>query len=197
MWQERQKAVLSERVISFCMPAARQNSGKKKSTQNARIFPARLTVVAGRTTITPASTALNTTRITMAMVGITSVDSDALLLKSSYKRDEILDLLGFQALSVSWHLAFSVADDPRELLIRLLLHVGGAQIPNLVRLAHAGFAFAIRSVAYRAFRFVQCVPTRLRTYRYRRNAQDCAKQKSRNPSARTISPPDHISSRNR
>src|SRR5580693_2728081 len=107
MWQERQNAVLSERVISFCMPAARQNSGRKTSTQNASIFPARLAVASGRTTIAHASTALNTTRTTMAMVGITPVDSDALLLQSPYKRHEILDLLRFQALAVSRHLAFA------------------------------------------------------------------------------------------
>src|SRR5580658_805760 len=110
-WQERQKAVLSERCISFAIPATRENSGRKKSTPNARIFPARLTVIAGRATRTPASTALNSTRTTMAMVGIDLKSDSSLLLQRTEKSDEILNLLRLQALAVSRHLAFAAADD--------------------------------------------------------------------------------------
>src|SRR5580693_235962 len=103
-WQERQNAVLSERCISFSMPATREKSGRKKNTPNPRIFPARLTVIAGRTTTTPASTALNSTRITIANVGIGPRTSYShLLFQSANVSDEILDLVRFQAFAVRRH----------------------------------------------------------------------------------------------
>src|SRR5271169_5331897 len=111
-WQERQNAVLSERCISFSMPSTREKSGRKKSTPNARIFPARLAVIAGRRTTTPASTALNSTRITMANVGISPTTSySRLLLQGANVRDEILDLICLQAFPVSRHFPFAIADD--------------------------------------------------------------------------------------
>src|SRR5580704_15285522 len=94
MWQERQNAVLLERSISFSMPAMREKSGRKKSTTNARIFPALLAVIAGRATRTPASAALNKTRITMAIVGMEPRNSAGFsLLQGADVADEFLDLL--------------------------------------------------------------------------------------------------------
>src|SRR5271169_1361728 len=96
IWQDRQNAVLLERSISLSMPATREKRGRKKSTPNARVFPARLAVIAGRTTTTPASTAVNRTRITTAIVGIGSAHSNSSsLLQSTNVGDEILDLVWF------------------------------------------------------------------------------------------------------
>src|SRR5580692_10801905 len=120
MWQERQNAVLSERCISFCIPATSEKSGRKKSTPNARIFPARLAVITGRTTTTPASTALNSTRITIANVGIGPRTSCSLLLfQSANVSDEILDLVRFQAFAIRRHLALAVADDSGDRIVSL------------------------------------------------------------------------------
>src|SRR4029077_19699790 len=115
IWQGRQNAVLLERSISLSIPARREKSGRKKSTPNARIFPARLTVIEGRTTRTPASTALNKTSITIAIVGIELRKSAPLsLLQGADVSDEVLDLLWFQAFAVRRHLGFAVADDSRD-----------------------------------------------------------------------------------
>src|SRR5580704_5127079 len=150
MWQERQNAVLSERCISFSMPATSEKSGRKKSTPNARIFPARLTVMAGRTTSTPASAALNRTRMTMAKVGISSNQSDTpLFLQGANVRNEILDLICFQAFAVSRHFAFATADDPGDRIVTLRLHIRGTEIANVVRFAHGGLAFSVRAMAAR------------------------------------------------
>src|ERR1700688_4659201 len=96
MWQDRQNAVLFERSISLSMPAMREKSGRKKSTPNARILPALLAVIAGRATTTPASTALNRMRITIAIVGIEPRNSAGFsLLQAANVSHEILDLICF------------------------------------------------------------------------------------------------------
>src|SRR5580658_10253963 len=95
MWQDKQNAVLFERSISLFIPATRAKSGRKKSTPNARILPALLAVIAGRATTTPASTALNRMRITIAIVGIEARNSAGCsLLQAANVSDEILDLIG-------------------------------------------------------------------------------------------------------
>src|SRR5580704_2210528 len=152
MWQERQNAVLSERCISFCIPATSEKSGRKKSTPNARIFPARLAVIAGRTTTMPASTALNSTRITMANVGMAPKKSASdSLLQSANVSDEILDLICFQAFCVCRHFPFPAADDSSDGIVTLSLHVRGTQITNVVRFADGGLAFPVRAMAARTF----------------------------------------------
>src|SRR5580704_8130831 len=141
MWHERQNAVLSERCISFSMPATMEKSGRKKSTPKARIFPARLTVIAGRTTKTPASAALNSTRITIANVGIGPKSSYSLLFfQGTNVGDEILDLVRFQAFAVRWHLALAVADDSGDHIVGLRLHICGTEIPDVIRFAHGSLA---------------------------------------------------------
>src|SRR5580692_8043633 len=195
MWQERQNAVLSERCISFCMPATRENSGRKKSTPNARIFPARVTVIAGRTTRTPASTALKRTRITMAMVGIELRKSACQsLLQGADVRDEILDLLWFQTFAISGHFAFAAADDSGEHIVTLPLHIGGTEIPDLVRFANGGFSFPVSAVTARAFCFVESVPAGLRLRRQRQNTKRPGKQKPQGSLAHTFHVSIHISS---
>src|SRR5580693_3779973 len=149
-WQERQNAGLAERCISFSTPATREKSGRKKNTPNARIFPARLTVIAGRTTTTPASTALNSTRTTMAMVGIDLKSDSSLLLQRADVSDQVLNLFRLQALAVSRHLAFAAADNSCERVVALRLHIRGTQIPNVVRFAHRGLALPVRPMASRA-----------------------------------------------
>src|SRR5580658_5929588 len=152
MWQDRQNAVLSERCISFSIPATREKSGRKKSTPNARIFPARLTVIAGRTTTTPASTALKTTRITMANVGMApKKSSSGSLLQRANVSDEILDLIRLKAFSIRRHFAFAVADDAGDRIVTLRLHLRGTEIPNVVRFADGGLALPVRAMAARAF----------------------------------------------
>src|SRR5580658_6713097 len=152
MWQERQKAVLSERCISFSIPATSEKSGRKKNTPNARIFPARLTVIAGRTTNMPASAALNRTRMTMAMVGIRpSQSGSASLLQGAKVSDEILDLVCFQAFAVSRHFAFASTDDSGDRIVTLCLHVRGTEVPNVIRFADGSLTLSVRAVTARAF----------------------------------------------
>src|SRR5580700_1598992 len=168
MWQERQKAVLSERCISFSMPATREKSGRKKSTPNARIFPARLTVIAGRTTITPARTALNRTRITMAMVGIEPAKSNgSSLLQAADVGHEILDLLRLQAFAVRRHFAFAAADDSGDGIVTLRLDIRGTEIPDLICFADRGFALSVGAMTARAFCFVESLPAGLSIHRQR------------------------------
>src|ERR1700721_1237017 len=163
MWQERQNAVLFERSISFSMPIASANTGRKNSTPNARIFPVRVAVAAGRATRAPTSAALNKTRITIAIVGIDPTRFRGFsLLQAAKERDEILNLFWLQAFAVSRHLPLAVADDSREFVVSLLLDVRGTQIPHLVCFSHRGFAFPVGAVTSHAFRLVQCFPAALR-----------------------------------
>src|SRR5579863_3005486 len=163
MWQERQNAVLFERSISFSMPIASANTGRKKSTPNARIFPVRVAVAAGRATRTPASAALNKTRITIAIVGIDPTSFRGFsLFQAAKERDEILNLFWLQAFAIGRHLPLTIADDSGEIFVTLLLHVRGTKIPHLVCLSYRSFAFPVGAVASHAFRLVQCFPAGLR-----------------------------------
>src|SRR5271170_5252646 len=161
------------------MPNASEKSGRKKSTPNARIFPARLTVIAGRTAITPASTALNRTRMTTAMVGIAPGKTDCvLLLQRANVTYEILDLLRLQT--------FAVPDNSGDRVIALPLHIGGAKIPDVVRLPHGRLAFPIGSVTPSAFCLIERLPAALRPHRrthesHRAQQRRCHRRRSGPP----------------
>src|ERR1700722_14404 len=194
MWQERQNVVLSERCNSFSMPATREKSGRKKSTPNARIFPARLMVIAGRTTTTPARTALNRTRITMATVGIELAKSNGFsLLQAADVSDEILDLLRLQAFAGRRHFAFAVTDDCGDLIVTLLLYILRTEIPDLVGLPDRGFTLSVGAMTGHAFPFIESLPAGLPPRRHRENTKRRAKQEAQDSLAHSLS--IHISSR--
>src|ERR1700733_7289997 len=143
VWHDKQKAVVFDRSISLETPIAPHRIGKKNNTRKARIFPPLVAVMPGRATTTPINAALKTTRIMIRVAGwcidqarIPSCSRyreqpmsvpTLLLRKRPYVRNQVLHLIGLQALPVRGHFVLSAGYDGGEIGIALLLDVFGSQ----------------------------------------------------------------------
>src|SRR5271163_1881206 len=68
VWQDKQKAVVSDCAILLETPMAPQKIGRKKRSKKARIFPPRVVVMLGRATSTAISAAVSRARLTIKVV---------------------------------------------------------------------------------------------------------------------------------
>jgi hypothetical protein len=75
VWQDKQKAVVLERLISLDTPIAPHKTGKKNSRRKARIFPLRVAVMPGLLTSRPIDAALTNTIMTINVV-VRGIDLD-------------------------------------------------------------------------------------------------------------------------